>query len=87
MLIPDESNPGWVKAISGQESPKYELLATKILLGRLSLIYEMNPSPETTRKSVAELRAFFVRNKDVPKAQADLKKIFGELVTDDASPV
>jgi len=87
MLIPDESNPGWVKAISGQESPKYELLATKILLGRLSLIYEMNPSPETTRKCVAELRAFFVRNKDVPKAQADLKKIFGELVTDDASPV
>jgi hypothetical protein len=87
MLIPDESDPGWVKAISGQESPKYELLATKILLGRLSLIYEMNPSPETTRKSVVELRAFFVRNKDVPKAQADLQKIFSEPVTNDSSHV
>ncbi len=80
MTIPDESDPGWVRAISGEESPKYELLATKILLGRLSLIYEINPSPETTRKSVAELRAYFVRNKDLPKAQADLKKIFGEAV-------
>jgi hypothetical protein len=80
MLIPDESDPGWVKAISGQESPKYELLATKILLGRLTVIYEMNPSPETTRKSVAELRAYFERNKDVPKAQADLGKIFSEAV-------
>lgn len=80
MIIPDESDPGWVKAISGQESPKYELLATKILLGRLTLIFEMNPSPETTQKSVAELRAYFERNKDLPKAQADLMKIFGESV-------
>jgi hypothetical protein len=80
MIIPDESDPGWVRAISGQDSPKYDLLATKILLGRLSLIYEMNPSPETTRKCVAELRAFFVRNKDTPKAQADLMKIFGDMV-------
>jgi hypothetical protein len=78
MIIPDESDPGWVKAISGQESPKFGSLATKILLGRLTILYEMDPSPETTRKSVAELRAYFVRNMDVPKAMADLKVIFGE---------
>jgi hypothetical protein len=80
MIIPPESDPGWVRAISGEETPRYELLATKILLGRLTLLYEMNPSPEITRRSVAELRAFFERNKDLPKAQADLKKIFGEVV-------
>jgi hypothetical protein len=79
MIIPDESDSGWVRAISGQESPKYELLATKILLGRLTVIYEMNPSPETIRKCIAELRAYFERNKDLPKAQADLKKIFSEV--------
>ncbi|MEW5957488.1 MAG: hypothetical protein AB1801_07185, partial [Chloroflexota bacterium] len=62
MKIPDESHPGWVRAISGQDSPNYELLATKILMGRLTLAYEINPSPETTRKCTAELRAFFVRN-------------------------
>ncbi|MEN6410315.1 MAG: hypothetical protein ABFD44_11460 [Anaerolineaceae bacterium] len=80
MIIPNESDPGWVRAISGEVSPKYELLATKILLGRLTLIYEMNPSPETTQRCVTELRAFFVWNKDLPKAQADLEKIFGEAV-------
>lgn len=80
MIIPDESEPGWVRAISRQEVPEFELLATKILMGRLTLIYEMNPAPEVTRKSVAELRAYFLRNKDLPKAQADLKKIFGKAV-------
>jgi hypothetical protein len=80
MRVPDESDPGWVRAISGQESPKFELLATKILLGRLTIIYEMDPSPETTQKSAAELRAYFVRNMDVPKAMSDLKIIFGEVV-------
>jgi hypothetical protein len=81
MIIPDESDPGWVKAISGEESPKLELLATKILLGRLTIICEMDSSPETAQKCVAELRAYFLRNIDVPKAMADLKAIFGKVVT------
>ncbi len=80
MIIPPESDPRWIRAISGEENPSYELLATKILLGRLTLLYKMTPSPEITRKSVAELRDFFERNKDLPKAQADLKKIFNEAV-------
>ncbi len=80
MIIPDETHPGWVRAISGQENPNYELLATKILIGRLTLTYEIDPSLETTRKSVGELRTFFERNIDLAKAQADLKKIFSEAV-------
>lgn len=80
MIIPDESDPRWIRAISGEETPKYELLATKIILGRLTLIYEMDPTPETAQQCVSELRTFFVWNKDLPKAQADLRKIFGEAV-------
>jgi hypothetical protein len=80
MNIPDESDPCWIKAISGVESPKFELLATKIILGRLSLLYEMDPSPETSQKCVAELRTYFVWNKDLPKAQSDLCKITGKAV-------
>ncbi len=79
MIIPEESDPCWLRAISEEGSPKYELLATKILLGRLNLIYAMNPSRETAQKCVAELRTFFVWNKDLPKAQSDLKKIVGEV--------
>ena len=80
MIIPDESDPCWFRAISGDESPKFDLLATKIILGRLSLIYQMDPSPETAKKCVAELREYFVWNKDLPKAQGDLRKIFDEAV-------
>jgi hypothetical protein len=40
----------------------------------------MDPSKETAKRCAAELRAFFVWNKDLPKAQADLKKILGEVV-------
>ncbi|HML40991.1 MAG TPA: hypothetical protein PKD23_09930 [Bellilinea sp.] len=80
MFIPDESDPCWMRAISGTETPKFELLPTKIILGRLNLIYEMDPSKETAKRCAAELRAFFVWNKDLPKAQADLKKILGEVV-------
>lgn len=80
MFIPDESDPCWLRIISGDEFPKLELLATKILLGRLNLIFEMDPTPETAQRCVAELRAYFVWNKDLPKAQADLRKIFGEAV-------
>jgi len=82
MIIPEESNPCWIKAISGKESPNYELLATKIILGRLNLIYEMDPSPETAQKCVSELRNFFSWNKDLPKAQADLNKIINQAVTE-----
>ena len=80
MTIPDKSHPGWVRAITGNESPNFELLATKILIGRLTLVFEVSPSPEVAKGCAAELWAFFVRNKYLPKAQADLKKIFGEAV-------
>jgi len=80
MLIPPESDPGWVRIISGQKWLNYEHLATKVIMGRLTITYELNPSPETAKRCVAELRMFFERNKDHPKVQADLKKIFSEAV-------
>lgn len=81
MIVPDEHHPGWINAISGEKKPNYDLLATKILIGRLTLTYKIDPSPQTIKKSIAELRTFFERNIDLPKAQADLKKIFDEAVT------
>jgi hypothetical protein len=80
MIIPDETDPCWIKAISGDESARYELLATKIILGRLTLVYELNPSPETAQRCAVELRSFFLWNKDLPKAQVDLQKIIGKVV-------
>ena len=78
MTIPNESHPGWARAISGQAAHHYEYLATNILIGRLTLLYHKDSSPAAVRKSVTDLRTFFEKNKDVPKVQADLNKIFGE---------
>lgn len=78
MIIPEETDPIWTRAICGEQFPKFELLATKIILGRLSLIYEMDPSPETAQKCISELRAYFLWNKDLTKAQTDLQKILGK---------
>jgi hypothetical protein len=73
--IPNESHPGWLKAISGQGPFEFEFLATKIIMGRLNRDYKRETSPAAARKLVAELRDFFQKNIKLPKVQADLKKI------------
>lgn len=75
MTIPNESHPGWLKAISGQGNFEFEFLATKMVMGRLNKEYNKDSSPSAVKKSVTELRDFFVKNSHLPKAQADLKKI------------
>ncbi len=80
MQLPAPTHPKWVNVISGADVPPFEFLATKVLLGRLNLEYKKDPSPDKTNKSVLELRAFFEKNSNLPKVQADLNKIFGERV-------
>lgn len=80
MKLPDLSDPKWEKVISGVEVPAVEFLATKVLLSKLTLEYKKDSSPAKTQNSVQELRAFFEKNFNLLKVQADLKKIFGERV-------
>jgi hypothetical protein len=75
MTIPNESHPGWLKAISGQGQFRFDFLATNIIMGRLNRDYKRDSSPATARKLTAELRDFFQKNIKLPKVQADLKKI------------
>jgi hypothetical protein len=75
MAIPGETHPGWLKAISGQAAQNMEFLATKLLLGRLNQSYKRDASPANLKQCVAELRAFFEKNQNLPKVQGDLKKI------------
>jgi hypothetical protein len=78
MQLPDEQNPVWKELIYGESQDQFDFLATKIILGRLSLRYRQNPSPQMIERCVQELRRFFDKNSHLPKVQADLKKIFGE---------
>lgn len=75
MAIPGESHPGWLKAISGQGAQNIEFLATKLLLGRLNQSYKRDPSPQNGKQCVKELREFFQKNENLPKAMGDLKHI------------
>lgn len=75
MAIPNDNHPGWLKAISGQGNFEFEFLATKMVMGRLSINYKKDPSPANAKKLVSELREFFEKNEKLPKVQADLKKI------------
>lgn len=75
MAIPNENHPGWLKAISGQGNFKFEFLATKMIMGRLTNDYKKDPSTANAKKLVSELREFFEKNEKLPKAQADLAKI------------
>jgi hypothetical protein len=77
MIVPDETNPGWSKAISGEKALEFEFLATKILMGRLVRNYKADPTLEKMKTCVQELRAFFVKNEQLSKAHADLTRIFG----------
>ena len=80
MRIPDESRMEWKQVISGQKVLSFEYLATKILLGRLTLAYKFDSSPTAVQKSVSEFRAFFSNGIAQPKIQSDLKQIFGNEV-------
>lgn len=78
MKLPSEHHPIWKSLIRSRGQYQFEFLATKILLGRLNLKYRRNQSPQEMKKCVHELWTFFERNSDLPKAQNDLKKIFGK---------
>jgi hypothetical protein len=74
-IIPNESHPGWLKAISGQGQLQFSFLATKIIMGRLNRDYKSDSSLAAVRKLTNELRDFFKKNIRLPKVQADLQKI------------
>ncbi len=78
MNVPDATNPKWRQLIVRELSPDINFLATKVLLNRLCMKYEKDPSEERIETSVKELINLFTTNLRVPKVQNDLIKIFGK---------
>ncbi|MFA7330058.1 MAG: hypothetical protein WC326_03185 [Candidatus Delongbacteria bacterium] len=77
-LVPPPTHPLWVQVFSGRRKPDLQLLATKILVSRLSMTYQQDPTPGTLEQCVQDLREFFEKNQALPKAQADLRAMFTE---------
>jgi hypothetical protein len=78
MDVPPVTHPAWSNILTGQTKVQFEFLATKFLLGYLTVQVSRDPSPRTIRKHVEELHNIFARNADLRAVQNDLKRIFHE---------
>ena len=78
MDVPPISHPAWTNIVSGKSRYQFKFLATKFLMGYLSLRVERDSSPQTIQRSAQELHDIFTRNADLPSVQRDLTQIFGK---------
>jgi hypothetical protein len=77
MDIPSHESKEWAELIEGRKQVTFQLLATRILVGRIVGTYKMDPSPARKVRCIDELRSFFTKNIRIPSAQTDLNTIFG----------
>jgi hypothetical protein len=77
-ILPDADHPLWEPILSGVMRPALGFLGTKMLLGRLVLIYRSDPCPETLAGCRRELEEFFETNAGLPKVMADLESLFSQ---------
>jgi hypothetical protein len=78
MDVPPVSHPAWKNVVSGKGNHQFEFLATKFLLGYLTLQVKRDSSPQVVQKCAQELHDIFARNVDLISVQRDLIKIFGK---------
>lgn len=78
MDVPPVSHPAWKNIVSGRDQHHFEFLATKFLLGYLTLQIKRDASPQFVQKCAQELHDIFARNVDLASVQRDLIKIFGK---------
>jgi hypothetical protein len=77
MTIPPASDIVWKDILLKKKTYDFEFLALKILLGRLSMDIERNPSEENLNKCAEQLHDLFAKNDNLPTANRDLQKIIG----------
>ena len=76
MDIPVKSNQVWAQLINGKLKYNFEFLGLQILLGRLTVKYQNEPTDENLVSCIDELVSFFEKTKHIPVSQKDLKKAF-----------
>jgi len=78
MNIPTSDNKKWNRLISGEINKDFDFFPLKLLLARLQLEHKLDKGQDTMERCITELRLLFMKNKNIPKAQDDLNKIFGK---------
>lgn len=75
MSLPPASHPIWRQIVSGEKSPDFEFLATKIFLGRARLQLARDSSPDTLAVLSDQLRALFEKNSSHPMVLRDAEQL------------
>ncbi len=76
MKIPDANDLRWKSLINCEKRYDLSSLGLKMLLSRLIINYNLNPSPEAFFKCIESLQEFMMKNGHHPKVQADIELIF-----------
>jgi len=74
-MIPPVNDPRWRKVVTGATAFKPKMLAAQILMGRLVVNVQHDPSDASVARATSELRAFFEKYEAI--AASDLAQIFG----------
>ncbi|NLF49542.1 MAG: hypothetical protein GX577_00250 [Leptolinea sp.] len=77
MTIPPATDEIWKDLLLMKKSYDFDFLALKMLLGRLTMDIEHDPSPENLAKCAEQLHGLLAQNANLPTAKRDLEKILG----------
>ncbi len=76
MEVPPETNPIWLKLVTGELEYQFSFLAAKVLLTRIKLKAKFSNEPGVIEEGITQLRNLFIRSSHVPKIQQDLENLF-----------
>lgn len=77
MTIPPATDIVWKDILLKKKTYDFEFLALKMLLGRLTMEVERDPSQENLVKCTTQLHDLLVKNEKLPTANRDIQKIIG----------
>jgi hypothetical protein len=77
MTIPLSSDSVWKDLLLKRKSFDFDFLALKMLLGRLIMDVEQDPSQDNLEKCAAQLYDLMAKNENLPSAKRDIQRILG----------
>jgi hypothetical protein len=77
MNVPLSTDKIWGDILQHKIKFDFDFLALNIMLGRLFLEVERDPSPATLQKCASQMHDLLAKNAHLPSAKRDLQKILG----------
>jgi hypothetical protein len=77
MDLPPITNTIWRDLLQKRKSLDFEFLGLKMLLGRLIMDVERDPSPDSIDKCCQQLHDLLAKNEHLPTVRRDIQKIIG----------